>query len=337
MNAVFDLELRSPETGQKRYTTVHAETADDARAFVEQSEEHAVNSTLDIPDKEYWENPPGTRDDDPHGLVDLGRWDAYDPTWREHAKDLSYEEAKRDNQRRIDDYMGRMSVEDNGKVDKVNRLGPRTTARLLTHMQQEPYEILSIEQIAQSEITRQQLARAFQDEIAKVDLVKDPEAWTRVIEGIRSRGWPTAAVTAQVHGLGALSTDDGSVPIVWGTNTMKTSLHTALTNNPDTQDNFDDVSGTEITGTGYTTLGFTLTSPASTYDTASDQTRLDAVDASWTTSTLSATDAVVFKSTGTTSSSRIYGSVDFGATVTTTAGTFQITWDATGIIIRDYT
>jgi hypothetical protein len=33
----------------------------------------------------------------------------------------------------------------------------------------------------------------------------------------------------------------------------------------------------------------------------------------------------------------IVGNVDFGATVTTTAGTFTITWDATGIVVVDVT
>jgi hypothetical protein len=96
--------------------------------------------------------------------------------------------------------------------------------------------------------------------------------------------------------------------------------------------------GHEITGTGYTANGVTLASKTSTYDTATDQVRLDAADASWTTSTLSATDAVLWVNTaGASSTDPILGNVDFGATVTTTAGTFTITWDATGIFVFDLT
>jgi hypothetical protein len=84
--------------------------------------------------------------------------------------------------------------------------------------------------------------------------------------------------------------------------------------------------------------GVTLASKTSTYDTATDQIRLDAADVSWTTSTLSATDAVVWVNTaGASSTDPIMGNVDFGATVTTTAGTFAITWDPTGIIVFDVT
>jgi hypothetical protein len=40
---------------------------------------------------------------------------------------------------------------------------------------------------------------------------------------------------------------------------------------------------------------------------------------------------------GASSTDPILGNVDFGATVTTTAGTFTITWDATGIFVFDLT
>jgi hypothetical protein len=39
----------------------------------------------------------------------------------------------------------------------------------------------------------------------------------------------------------------------------------------------------------------------------------------------------------TDATSPLMGLVDFGGTVSTTAGTFQITWDATGIIVIDVT
>lgn len=97
------------------------------------------------------------------------------------------------------------------------------------------------------------------------------------------------------------------------------------------------VTANEVTGTGYTATGVALASKTVTYDTATDQIRLDAADSSWTTSTITARRAVVYKDTGTSTTSPLLAQVDFGADVSTTAGTFQITWDATGIVVFDVT
>jgi hypothetical protein len=75
----------------------------------------------------------------------------------------------------------------------------------------------------------------------------------------------------------------------------------------------------------------------STYDTASDQARFDAADPSWTSSTLTARIAVVYKSTGTSSTSPLVSFIDFGADVTTTSGTLSITFDSTGVWLVDVT
>ena len=48
-------------------------------------------------------------------------------------------------------------------------------------------------------------------------------------------------------------------------------------------------------------------------------------------STITARYAVIYDSTGTSSTSALIGYVDFGADVSTTNGTFQITWDSAGI------
>jgi hypothetical protein len=47
---------------------------------------------------------------------------------------------------------------------------------------------------------------------------------------------------------------------------------------------------------------------------------------------------VIYNDTaGASSTDPVGGWVDFGADVSTTAGTFQITWDATGIVVFDVT
>ena len=127
---------------------------------------------------------------------------------------------------------------------------------------------------------------------------------------------------------------DGTAVVDFNTDTIKVAL---VSDAPvqDTDDFFDDV--TEITGTGYTAGGITLTSPTITYDTGTDQVRLDAADVSWTTSTITARYAVVYKSTGTASTSPLICYFDFGSNQSTTAGTFAIQWATDGIAYIDVT
>lgn len=145
------------------------------------------------------------------------------------------------------------------------------------------------------------------------------------------------AVTAFLYGVPIKNQYDGTAVVDFDTDTIKVALATSsYTPNVDTHDFFNDVTN-EITGTGYTAGGATLGSKTVVYDTASDQIRLDAADTTWTTSTLTARYAIVYKDTGTASTSPLLGYVNFGADVSTTAGTFQITWDSTGIVVIDVT
>lgn len=148
-------------------------------------------------------------------------------------------------------------------------------------------------------------------------------------------------VTAGLYGVPAKNRSDGTTngAINWssGGDTFKVALTTnTYTVDIDTHDFFNDVTN-EVTGTGYTAGGATLGTLASSYDTATDQARFDAADTTWTTSTITARKAVVYKSTGTGTTSPLVSFVDFGADVSTTAGTFQITWDATGVWLVDVT
>lgn len=137
------------------------------------------------------------------------------------------------------------------------------------------------------------------------------------------------AVSALVYGLGLQSFANGGVN--WGADTIKCALATSTyTPNQDTDAFFSSV--TEATGTGYTAGGVTLASKTSAYTAATNTVALDAADVSWTTSTITARYAVVYKSTGTASTSQLIAYVDFGANVSSTAGTFSIVWDAAGIV-----
>jgi hypothetical protein len=147
------------------------------------------------------------------------------------------------------------------------------------------------------------------------------------------------AVTGSLYGLTAQKMLDGSTALVWGTDAQQVTLHTS-TYTPD-QDNhaFFSSATNELTTTGgYTAGGVTLASKTSTYDTATDTIRLDAADVSWTSSTITARRAVVWTNTaGASTTDPVIGWLDFGVDVSTSAGTFAITWDATGIIVYDVT
>lgn len=114
--------------------------------------------------------------------------------------------------------------------------------------------------------------------------------------------------------------------------TIKVMLLTSsATPNQDTWDFKDDVTN-EVTGTGYTATGATLGSVTWGYTSGTNTWKFDAADTSWTTATITARYAVIYDSTPASDATRpLIGYVDFGADVSSTAATFQITWDANGI------
>jgi len=139
------------------------------------------------------------------------------------------------------------------------------------------------------------------------------------------------AVTSKIFGKFILNRFNGGSAVDWTSDTIKVALCTSsFTPDQDTMDFFDDVTN-EITGTGYTAGGATIASPTATYTAGTNVIKLDAADTSWATSTLTARYAVVYKSTGTASTSPLIGYVDFGTNVSSSASTFLITWDAAGI------
>lgn len=137
------------------------------------------------------------------------------------------------------------------------------------------------------------------------------------------------AVTAKMYS-NANKTFLGGSSIDLDSDTLKVMLCTSTyTPNQNTHDFKDDVTN-EVTGTGYTAGGATLGSV--TLVTSGTTTTLDAADTSWATSTITARYAVVYDSTPATDATRpLLCYVDFGADVVSSGGTFQITWDATGI------
>jgi hypothetical protein len=102
----------------------------------------------------------------------------------------------------------------------------------------------------------------------------------------------------------------------------------------DTHDFLNDITNEVANGSGYTTGGVSLANKTVTYDSANNRVELDADDASWTFSaSKTARYAVVYKDTGTSSTSPLIGYVDFGADQTS-SGTFTITWSATEGVLK---
>ena len=120
----------------------------------------------------------------------------------------------------------------------------------------------------------------------------------------------------------------------WDSDTIKVALlSSSYTPNQDTHDYYDDVSTYEVTGTGYTTGGSTLTSKTLTYDGTNNVIILDAADTTWSSSTITARYAVVYDDSGATAGTKaLIGYVDFGSDQSSTNGNFTITWDSTGIV-----
>lgn len=138
------------------------------------------------------------------------------------------------------------------------------------------------------------------------------------------------AVTAKLYGLSLKSMAQGKM--VLDTDTLKVMLCTSTyTPNQDTHQFKSDVTN-EITGTGYTAGGLALTSVTLTYNATNNTLTLDAADAAWASSTITARYAVVYDSTPATDATRpLIAYVDFGADQSDSSGTFTIVWDAAGI------
>jgi hypothetical protein len=101
---------------------------------------------------------------------------------------------------------------------------------------------------------------------------------------------------------------------------LVTSSYTA---NKDTHVKRDDVTN-EVTGTGYT-AGGAATACTVTKDTATDKVTLSFASVSFSTSTITAAGAVIYKARGGASSAdELVAFIDFGGDVSSTAATFSV-------------
>lgn len=116
------------------------------------------------------------------------------------------------------------------------------------------------------------------------------------------------------------------------TDTIKVSAHTnTYSINQDTHDFFDDVTN-EVTGTNYTAGGATLASPTVTRSTGT--VTFDGADIVWTQSGAGFSTGrkfVVYKSTGSAPTSRLFSVVTADADVGNVTGDLTIAWNPSGI------
>jgi len=130
------------------------------------------------------------------------------------------------------------------------------------------------------------------------------------------------AVTHTIYNSYKNDLQKGTIDVT--SDTLKVALVTSSYTFSSSHDFFNDITN-EITGTGYTAGGATISNP-----TVSSGT-FDADDTSWTNATFTARGAVLYKDTGTASTSPLISFIDFGADNSPSAQTFTITWNASGI------
>lgn len=122
---------------------------------------------------------------------------------------------------------------------------------------------------------------------------------------------------------------NGSIDL--DTDTIKIALVTSsYTPDIDAHEDFADITN-EVSGTGYTAGGETLSTTVSVDDT-DDEGVFDATDVTWSTSTITARGAVIYKSTGTASTSLLVCYLDFGGDFSSNGGDFTINFNSEGIL-----
>ena len=114
--------------------------------------------------------------------------------------------------------------------------------------------------------------------------------------------------------------------------TVKVALMTGSHAFTAENDNWADVSANQTTGTGYTAGGQALASKTVTIDDTDDEGVFDAADLTWSSSTITASHAVIYDDTPTSPADPLICSIDFGGSQSSSNGNFTIQWAAEGII-----
>lgn len=124
-----------------------------------------------------------------------------------------------------------------------------------------------------------------------------------------------------VYNKGVFSALTGAID--FDTDTFYMMLVTSsYTPDQDTHEDRADVTN-EVTGTGYTSAGQSVTVTV-TQDNTNDRVDISFADVTWSSSTITAAAAVVYKSTGTAANDLLVAYLDFGGDVASTSGDFTV-------------
>ncbi len=115
--------------------------------------------------------------------------------------------------------------------------------------------------------------------------------------------------------------------------TLKVLLVTSSYTYDATHEYLSDISH-EITGTGYSAGGATLTTPSDTYDVGTNAYIFTYDDAVWAAASFVTRAAVVYKSTGTAGTSVLIGYINFGSDQAIDDTTFTLHVNAAGLLRR---
>ena len=112
---------------------------------------------------------------------------------------------------------------------------------------------------------------------------------------------------------------DGGHNLGNGGDTLKIALYTSSATLGATTSAY--TTSNEVSGTGYTAGGATLSSQAVAYDSTNQVAFFDAADPAFTTATITARGALIYNNSKSNASIAV---LDFGSDFTSTAGTFTI-------------
>ena len=112
---------------------------------------------------------------------------------------------------------------------------------------------------------------------------------------------------------------DGGQDLGTSGNTLKIALYTSSTTLGATTASYNN--SNEVSGTGYTAGGASLSSQAVAFDSTNQVAYFDAADPAWTTATITARGAMIYNNTKSNASIAV---LDFGSDYTSTAGTFTV-------------
>lgn len=129
---------------------------------------------------------------------------------------------------------------------------------------------------------------------------------------------------------------EGTVTVDWDTDAIKTMLVTSsYTPSAANHDYIDDAVANEVTGTNYTADGFVHTVSAPTQ--ASGTATVDMDDATWAQHASGFTNAryaIIYKDTGTTSTSPVFGYIDMTSDRGNVDGSLTLQWAGTGVFTQ---